>query len=192
MEETGPPGGCRWRGLVKRESFQGAPFRWKARLCINEAAEPGVVRAIVEELFLCRWLAVLQRREPFALPCASACVENRVDAVQSGGASDAESSADTLCDSGLMPIGVAADRFRELGYPVLSVEIMWDRESDEKKVNLPGAWQTSTLTKPSKDPKVESPLLPESAPEESESLDSIFEDVCNHILPGVTHWQSPN
>ncbi|GAQ86385.1 aromatic aldehyde synthase [Klebsormidium nitens] len=36
------------------------------------------------------------------------------------------------------------------------------------------------------------PLLPDVAPEQAESLDSILEDVRSHILPGVTHWQSPN
>lgn len=34
--------------------------------------------------------------------------------------------------------------------------------------------------------------LPEAAPEEGESFDSILGDVDRIILPGVTHWQSPN
>lgn len=35
-------------------------------------------------------------------------------------------------------------------------------------------------------------LLPENAPDEPESLDDILADVQSKIVPGVTHWQSPN
>jgi aromatic-L-amino-acid decarboxylase len=34
--------------------------------------------------------------------------------------------------------------------------------------------------------------IPKDCPEEAESWSSIFEDVQNIILPGLTHWQSPN
>ncbi|XP_037689938.1 histidine decarboxylase [Choloepus didactylus] len=34
--------------------------------------------------------------------------------------------------------------------------------------------------------------LPESAPEEPDSWDSIFEDIEQIIMPGVVHWQSPH
>ncbi|MFP4059525.1 MAG: pyridoxal phosphate-dependent decarboxylase family protein [Bacteroidales bacterium] len=34
--------------------------------------------------------------------------------------------------------------------------------------------------------------LPENAPEKGESMDSIFKDFKDIILPGMTHWQSPN
>jgi len=34
--------------------------------------------------------------------------------------------------------------------------------------------------------------LPETPPTEGEGMDSIFEDFKNIILPGMTHWQSPN
>jgi len=34
--------------------------------------------------------------------------------------------------------------------------------------------------------------LPDRPPEEGESIEKIFEDFKNVILPGVTHWQSPN
>ncbi|KXS09944.1 aromatic-L-amino-acid decarboxylase-like protein [Gonapodya prolifera JEL478] len=36
------------------------------------------------------------------------------------------------------------------------------------------------------------PLLPKKAPEDPESFESILADVQQHIIPGVTHWQSPN
>lgn len=34
--------------------------------------------------------------------------------------------------------------------------------------------------------------LPESAPESGESIETIFRDFKEIILPGITHWQSPN
>lgn len=34
--------------------------------------------------------------------------------------------------------------------------------------------------------------LPSSPPEQRESMETIFEDFKNIILPGITHWQSPN
>ncbi|MBN1158167.1 MAG: aspartate aminotransferase family protein [Bacteroidales bacterium] len=34
--------------------------------------------------------------------------------------------------------------------------------------------------------------LPDSPPEEGESMEAIFEDFKKIILPGITHWQSPN
>ncbi|WZZ69716.1 hypothetical protein YC2023_081086 [Brassica napus] len=35
-------------------------------------------------------------------------------------------------------------------------------------------------------------LLPESAPEQPETLEQVLDDVKEKILPGVTHWQSPS
>ncbi|RVX19377.1 Tyrosine decarboxylase 1 [Vitis vinifera] len=35
-------------------------------------------------------------------------------------------------------------------------------------------------------------LLPDSAPNQPESLQQVFDDLQAKILPGVTHWQSPN
>ncbi len=34
--------------------------------------------------------------------------------------------------------------------------------------------------------------IPESAPESSESMEQIFQDFEKIIMPGITHWQSPN
>ena len=34
--------------------------------------------------------------------------------------------------------------------------------------------------------------LPLSPPEKGELMETIFEDFKNVILPGITHWQSPN
>lgn len=35
-------------------------------------------------------------------------------------------------------------------------------------------------------------VLPESAPNNPESMETILQDVQQHIVPGITHWQSPN
>uniref|UniRef100_A0A0D9WYA1 Tyrosine decarboxylase n=1 Tax=Leersia perrieri TaxID=77586 RepID=A0A0D9WYA1_9ORYZ len=35
-------------------------------------------------------------------------------------------------------------------------------------------------------------LLPDSAPRQPDTLDSLFNDIRQKIIPGVTHWQSPN
>ncbi|KAM3317774.1 hypothetical protein ACQJBY_035470 [Aegilops geniculata] len=35
-------------------------------------------------------------------------------------------------------------------------------------------------------------LLPKAAPKNGEPMDAILEDVQRHIVPGLTHWQSPN
>ncbi|KAJ4758948.1 Tyrosine decarboxylase [Rhynchospora pubera] len=34
--------------------------------------------------------------------------------------------------------------------------------------------------------------IPESAPNQPESIETILKDVQSHIVPGLTHWQSPN
>ncbi|KAK9492220.1 pyridoxal phosphate-dependent transferase [Lipomyces doorenjongii] len=35
-------------------------------------------------------------------------------------------------------------------------------------------------------------LLPTEMPQEPESWDDIHKDFDSHIVPGLTHWQSPN
>ncbi|XP_047071867.1 tryptophan decarboxylase 2 isoform X1 [Lolium rigidum] len=35
-------------------------------------------------------------------------------------------------------------------------------------------------------------LLPDSAPNQPDTLDALFDDIREKIVPGVTHWQSPN
>ncbi|KAK7292796.1 hypothetical protein RJT34_15650 [Clitoria ternatea] len=66
---------------------------------------------------------------------------------------------------GYMMIDFVADYIRNIGnYPVLSeVEPGYLREK-----------------------------LPASAPSGPESIESILKDVQEHIIPGITHWQSPN
>lgn len=36
------------------------------------------------------------------------------------------------------------------------------------------------------------PRLPACAPEQGEGLEAVLADVRAHILPGITHWQSPS
>lgn len=45
---------------------------------------------------------------------------------------------------------------------------------------------------PSVQPGYLSDLLPNAAPEESENWQTIMSDLEKFILPGITHWQSPN
>ncbi|EXF73945.1 hypothetical protein CFIO01_10369 [Colletotrichum fioriniae PJ7] len=45
---------------------------------------------------------------------------------------------------------------------------------------------------PSVTPGYLRPLLPESAPEDPESWQTIHADLQSHIVPGITHWQSPS
>jgi len=35
-------------------------------------------------------------------------------------------------------------------------------------------------------------VLPDEAPKNGEDFDQIMEDFENEIMPGITHWQSPN
>lgn len=35
-------------------------------------------------------------------------------------------------------------------------------------------------------------ILPSEAPEHSESWQDVMKDVVDKIMPGMTHWQSPN
>ena len=35
------------------------------------------------------------------------------------------------------------------------------------------------------------PCLPDAAPEQPEGIEAILADVQQHIMPGMTHWQSP-
>ncbi|GAQ92763.1 hypothetical protein KFL_011260030 [Klebsormidium nitens] len=79
---------------------------------------------------------------------------------------ESNSNSSTSCDSAPFTIIMAADRFRELGYPVFSVDITWDPEKGKKdpkkagadqekggadqekggkSVKFPPSWQTTTL-----------------------------------------------
>lgn len=45
---------------------------------------------------------------------------------------------------------------------------------------------------PSVSPGYLSPMVPDSIPETSEDWRTILSDINKIIMPGVTHWQSPN
>ena len=60
----------------------------------------------------------------------------------------------------------------------------WMADFLENVENLP--------TKSQVKPKEVYNQLPESPPQESEAIATVFEDFKNIILPGMTHWQSPN
>lgn len=45
---------------------------------------------------------------------------------------------------------------------------------------------------PSVEPGYLSKLLPETIPEKGDNYKEVLEDINKCILPGITHWQSPN
>lgn len=45
---------------------------------------------------------------------------------------------------------------------------------------------------PSVEPGYLHELLPQEAPEKAENWRTVMEDMKKYIMPGITHWQSPN
>lgn len=78
--------------------------------------------------------------------------------------------------------GMDADQFRKAAHAVIE---------DIIKYNQDVASGTHTVL-PSIKPGYLRPQLPLSAPEQPESWDQIQPDVARTIVPGLTHWQSPN
>ncbi len=73
-----------------------------------------------------------------------------------------------------------ADEFRRLGHQLID----WIADYQQKVETLPVLSQV-------KPGQVRS-LLPAAAPEQGESWGRIMADVNRIIMPGITHWQSPN
>ena len=78
------------------------------------------------------------------------------------------------------PMGMTPDQFEKAANSAVS-------DISAYYTNLP-----SRQVVPSIEPGYLRKLLPTSAPENSESWDSIRSDIESKIMPGVTHWQSPN
>lgn len=72
------------------------------------------------------------------------------------------------------------DEFRRLGHQLID----WIADYQQKVESLPVLSQV-------KPGQVRS-LLPAAAPEQGESWERIMADVNRIIMPGITHWQSPN
>lgn len=79
---------------------------------------------------------------------------------------------------GLRPFD--AEEFRENAHKVVDFIADYYRDIEKFPVRSqvqPGYLQT---------------LLPDNAPEYPETLESVLTDIQNKIIPGITHWQSPN
>jgi aromatic-L-amino-acid/L-tryptophan decarboxylase len=75
---------------------------------------------------------------------------------------------------------MSPDEFRKYGYAVID----WIANYQENITQYP----IQSQVKPGDIQKA----LPESAPNQGESFEAILKDMDNIILPGITHWQSPN
>lgn len=75
---------------------------------------------------------------------------------------------------------MSADDFRKQGYAMVDwIADYWSRVEDMPVLSQA---QPNDLYN----------ALPDSAPEHSEDFSMIMQDVEKHIMPGITHWQSPN
>jgi aromatic-L-amino-acid decarboxylase len=72
------------------------------------------------------------------------------------------------------------EEFRKQGYKVIDWLVDYMSELEEYPV-LSNAKPGDIYSK-----------LPASPPKEGELIDTILEDLNKHIMPGITHWQSPN
>ncbi|MEC7791485.1 MAG: pyridoxal-dependent decarboxylase, partial [Pseudomonadota bacterium] len=75
---------------------------------------------------------------------------------------------------------MSPDAFRKNGYALID----WIAGYMESVENLP---VQSTV-----EPGEIRQKIPESAPEIPESFDALLADLDSVVMPGVTHWQSPN
>ena len=75
---------------------------------------------------------------------------------------------------------MSADEFRQQGYAMVDwIADYWSRVEDMPVLSKV---QPNDLFN----------ALPSSVPEQSEDFSAIMQDVEKHIMPGITHWQSPN
>lgn len=75
---------------------------------------------------------------------------------------------------------MSPEEFRQQGYAMVDwIADYWSRVEDMPVLSQV---QPNDLFK----------ALPEQAPEQSEEFSAIMHDVEKHIMPGITHWQSPN
>ncbi|HOC25158.1 MAG TPA: pyridoxal-dependent decarboxylase [bacterium] len=72
------------------------------------------------------------------------------------------------------------EEFRRLGYRLID----WIADYEQRVADLP------VLSRA--EPGSIRAQLPAAPPEQGEALDRVFEDLERIILPGITHWQSPN
>lgn len=75
---------------------------------------------------------------------------------------------------------MSIEEFRKRGYEMVD----WICDYHSRVKTMPVRSQVS--------PGYLAPLLPREAPENGEAWPQIMADVESHIMPGITHWQSPN
>ena len=78
------------------------------------------------------------------------------------------------------PMGMSADEFRQHGQEIVD----WVAAYHEKVGSLPV--QSAVV------PGEIRAMLPDAAPETPEPFEAIMRDLDRIVLPGLTHWQSPN
>ena len=84
------------------------------------------------------------------------------------------------CVVTIPPMGMTADEFRQHGQGIVD----WVAAYHEKVASLPVQSSVS--------PGDIRAMLPEAAPELPEPFEDIMSDLDRIVLPGLTHWQSPN
>eukprot|EP00877_Chromochloris_zofingiensis_P002321 jgi/Chrzof1/1208/Cz01g44220.t1 len=77
---------------------------------------------------------------------------------------------------------VDVEQFRRLGYQTVDMICDYFNQVEQYKVKPDASIKPGYLR----------PLLPQEAPQQPESWDDITADFRDKILPGMTHWQSPN
>ena len=75
---------------------------------------------------------------------------------------------------------MSPDDFRKYGYALID----WIADYHQHVESMPVLSQAK--------PGEIRAKLPETAPEKGESFKAVMQDIDNIILPGITHWQSPN
>ncbi|KAI3787862.1 hypothetical protein L2E82_00347 [Cichorium intybus] len=93
----------------------------------------------------------------------------------------------------LLPVWLTCDRENGLNLKAMDAEQL--REHGHKMVDFIADYYKCIETFPvlsQVEPGYLRKLLPDSAPVQPESLQAVLQDVQTKILPGVTHWQSPD
>lgn len=85
-----------------------------------------------------------------------------------------------MCEHAVMVEHMSPDEFREAGYALID----WLAEYRDKIEDQPVYARV--------DPGDIAALIPDRAPESGEPFETLLADLDRVVMPGVTHWQSPN
>ena len=165
-------GGGGWRRAGARRWLPSLPDALALRPC------PGRLRCSGARWATPWWTSSpTTRRALSRCPCAAKC------------------SPATCGEGGLPPIWVAvcvccvplADRLTSR--PGRRSRALTAKQQPSPTAVIAPLWPHASLAAASTRPC--RPCLPDHAPEEPESIEQILADVSQHIMPGMTHWQSP-